>query len=133
LQTNTTISFSRLLEQLANPPDLTEPQGVRRPFGSGAAVFVGAAQVATPVGKRPLNYAPEELGCSAPPFALTVADIEGQLRNRLRADELRSLRRQFALLHHPDLVRGAGHDAACRDMAQVNMMIDTALALLASH
>jgi len=104
-------------------------------LASSAQILLSAAQPARPVTGGPSVYhkvEPAQGSADATAPSLSASDIERMLQDSLHADELRSLRRKFARLHHPDLVRGAGHEAACRDMATVNMLIDNALAQLVS-
>jgi hypothetical protein len=52
---------------------------------------------------------------------------ELHLNPDLTADELRRLRRQFAIYNHPDRVMASERDRATRRMALVNVLIDRAL------
>ena len=55
-----------------------------------------------------------------------------QLRNGMTAADLNALRRRFALAHHPDRAAASEREQAGRRMMIANMLIDQALARLAS-
>jgi hypothetical protein len=132
LTSNPADSFKQILGRLADPPD---PVPARRLglFGGGTEVFLKTAEPAKPATRGFSAYhaitIPPAIEESAR-FLMTVADVELQLRRPLAAAQLRLLRRQFAAQRHPDLVRDVDRDAACRDMAAVNRLIDAALSKL---
>jgi hypothetical protein len=55
-----------------------------------------------------------------------------QLRNGMTAADLTALRRRFALAYHPDRAAASEREQAGRRMMIANMLIDQALARLAS-
>ena len=55
-----------------------------------------------------------------------------QLRNGMTAADLNALRRRFALAYHPDRAEASEREQAGRRMMIANMLIDQALARLAS-
>ncbi|HVY43928.1 MAG TPA: hypothetical protein VG966_12910 [Hyphomicrobiaceae bacterium] len=84
-----------------------------------------------PIGRLAQLYGDGEEGSAAGPERARDLDQflaeELQLNPDLTADELRRLRRQFAIYNHPDRVMASERDRATRRMALVNVLIDRAL------
>lgn len=82
-----------------------------------------------PVGKLAQMYADEQSGNRLE----TVQDLDQFLADELclspdlTTEELKRLRREFAIYNHPDRVSSAERDRATRRMTLVNVLIDKAL------
>lgn len=79
-----------------------------------------------PVGKLAQIYSEERAGQAPPDLYRFLAD-ELHLSPDLTVDELRKLRREFAVSNHPDRVDPAERQRATRRMSLVNVLIDKAL------
>jgi len=126
-------SFQHILKRLTDP---LNPVPARRlgAFSGGTEAFLKTAEPAKSVSHGRSAYQLESfpLATDEPAKApLAVADVELQLKRPLSAAQLRLLRRRFAAQRHPDLVGDVDRNAACRDMATVNRLIDAALSKLA--
>lgn len=62
------------------------------------------------------------------PDGIGIEEVKRLLRTQLSTNDLYQLRRKFALARHPDRVVASEREAADREMAIVNMLIDAALA-----
>jgi len=94
----------------------------------GAAPPVAAERGAVPIQKLVEMYAGHDDEVREIEQRRAAEELERALAriDTLSIDELKSLRRRFALLHHPDRSGASQHQASSR-MASVNSMIDKAL------
>jgi hypothetical protein len=143
-------SFRAVLEDLGNaaPEDCRPPDGGARdaPFGHSArcerfgsllsAMARGSWNFVSPSSLSHL-YAEARAGAaSESPRGMSEAEmVAGELclRPRLTAQELRRIRREFALGNHPDRVPAPLRERATRRMIIANTLIDQALKALSSQ
>lgn len=138
-------SFRAVLEDLANsvPEDRPSPDEADSPTGSPArfeqfglllnAIARGSWNFVSPSNLSHL-YAEARMGAAAEePHDTNEAEAVAaqlRLRPRLTAQELRRIRRAFALANHPDRVPAPLRERATRRMVIANTLIDTALKAL---
>jgi hypothetical protein len=80
-----------------------------------------------PVGKLAQLYSEDRAGAHVPQDLYRFLADELHLSPDLTVDELRRLRREFAVSNHPDRVDPAERQRATRRMSLVNVLIDKAL------
>jgi hypothetical protein len=125
-----TISFSRILERLADGSEDVSPRQSLRTLGSATEVFLAHASAVGPRSDRACGRVVSGDGDAAGtrPDSIVIEDVERLLRTPLSDNDLYQLRRRFAFARHPDRVPASEREAADREMARANMLIDAALA-----
>jgi hypothetical protein len=128
-------SFTKILEAALRartdeeqPPCEDHPQRTADPQVQQAIDDLLSSPAFVPVEKLAQIYSEERPGPGQAPLDLyrVLAD-ELHLSPDLTVDELRKLRREFAISNHPDRVDPAERQGATRRMSLVNVLIDKAL------
>ncbi|MFM9849267.1 MAG: hypothetical protein ACKVP3_19155 [Hyphomicrobiaceae bacterium] len=131
--TTSNSSFTKILEAALRartdgeqPPCEDYPQRTADPQVQQAIDDLLSSPAFVPVEKLAQIYSVERPG-QAPLDLYRVLADELHLSPDLTVDELRKLRREFAVSNHPDRVDPAERQSATRRMSLVNVLIDKAL------
>jgi hypothetical protein len=132
--TTTGSSFTKVLEAALrartdeiDPPRDGHQQRTPDPQVQQAIDDLLSSPAFVPVGKLAQIYSEERAGQASPPDLYRFLADELHLSPDLTVDELRKLRREFAVSNHPDRVDPAERQRATRRMSLVNVLIDKAL------